>query len=231
METKEWLEKFSEWLESEKKGSKSMVDEKWTVEVDAENSQLRASSIFSPFLLKIDIYKDLDGAHKTAYANIVVDTGLATSALTIDKKMNTYRKLLILNDRSQMVKYTLNGMDEVVNIRTDLDLANLNKSEFNDALMHTISAGVTLATTLGFEEEYEEGWMKAIVATFVTDIVEGKRTMEGVKDKLVKTLGFEDEAASQMVEIIEGLLKEYETQHANASQAQPPDKWDDKMYR
>jgi hypothetical protein len=195
-DAKEWLERVKTWMSNEEEGSEMLIDNVWELEVTDESIMGTAEDI--PYSIQIDVSEE--------FINILVHTGLETATMANDERLDLYRKLLILNDETQMMKLVLNGRNDEIVIRTDLDLASLGKEEFNDAIISVLVGADGLHSILGStgdeeEEEDAEEAINAIVAALRF------KSRDQVVDMLINQVGMDREDA---IKLVDRIIKAYQ---------------------
>ena len=141
-----WLEIIMQWFSEEDVGSDLIIDEKWQMlELNGDSSRFAVSNENLPF--EIGIYINEEFAHLNVFTN------LDTVDWDVKEQRNIYHDLLVQNKKNLFVKYYLSGENDTVALRTELDLAYLNKGEFNDALQAVIVGTMWLMKKMGLLDE------------------------------------------------------------------------------
>ena len=185
-------EDIVKWFREEH-DSELLVDTKWMVQESEDGTAIYAKTDDLPFGIGVEF---IDG-----YAKLILYTGLETATMSKDERLELYRKLLILNDESDMVKAILWGRDDEIALRTDLDLKSLSKEEFNDAIISIIVGAVGFQKIVGVQDEDEEEEAERIIE-FVLNALQTK-SEEEVVQMLVEQGGIEEEDAKEIVQKIE----------------------------
>jgi len=189
---KEWKEKFVRWFEEEIADSDMPLDEHWDVKVDEINGSIwiKATSPRRPYSVFVNVSR--------GFASLQIYTGIETAVMDIKERLKIYRTLLMLNGRWKMAKYVIGGDNDEIIILTDLDLAALNKEEFNDALTVTLLALNDMVEKLGLDEKYQEAQIMHILDIINRKLMEGE-TEEEIEEYLVKTCGVSYEVAKEIL--------------------------------
>ena len=141
-----WLETIIQWFSEEDLGSDLIIDEKWQMlELNGDPSRFAVSNENLPF--EIGIYINEDFAHLNVFTN------LETVDWEVKDQRDIYHDLLIQNNKNLFVKYYISGENDTVALRTELDLAYLNRREFNDALQAVIVGTMWLMKKMGLLDE------------------------------------------------------------------------------
>ncbi|MFO7991496.1 MAG: hypothetical protein R6U61_04275 [Thermoplasmata archaeon] len=199
----EWKEKIVEWLETEISDSKLIIDCAWETE-DYDEDVVRAKSWCSPFHV---ILRFIDEKDKR-FLTLTIYTGVGTAVLKDYEKIYLYSTMLKLNEKSQLIKYCLEDIDDKVIIRSEFDLASFSKGEFNHGLRRLSESGhfffskVLMPETLSKiieEESWEDYEFYDFVDSIAKDLKEKKITPEVAKKRAIK-LGYEEEDAETFIE-------------------------------
>jgi len=187
-----WKEKFIKWFEEEIADSDKPLDEHWDVKVDEINNSIwiKATSPRTPYSVFVNISR--------GFASLQIYTGIETAIMEIKERLKIYRTLLMLNGRWKMAKYVIGGDNDEIIILTDLDLAALNREEFNDALTVTLLALNDMVEKLGLDEEYREAQLMHVLKIVDEKLQKGE-TKEQVAEYLVKAFGISRETAREIV--------------------------------
>ncbi|MEM4312718.1 MAG: DNA-binding protein, partial [Thermoplasmata archaeon] len=112
-------DEIKKWLTSGSDSKEDVLDMVWSLKEN--NNLIIAEHPKIPFVLYIFI----DEKFVRLMANTEVDTAL----LDPTERLDIYRKLLILNDRVNLVKYVISGTDEEIVLKADLDQGTFSKDE------------------------------------------------------------------------------------------------------
>ncbi|WP_297189622.1 hypothetical protein [Thermococcus sp.] len=95
-----------QWLEEGYDGAKDIVDLPWNVTKYAEGVYL-AEYPKIPFVLNVAITEE--------FVRLIVPLGVETVAMELPERLKVYHALLVLNERLNLIKFTISGMNEEVN--------------------------------------------------------------------------------------------------------------------
>jgi len=192
----DWFSTIKDWLQQGDDSSKNLVDLPWEIVKEGTEDDykyLYAEHPRVPF--RIIIYVN------PYFANMYIVTDIETDALDIKDRMKIYKELLHMNSDSNLYKVGLMGNSDNIIVAVDLDLASLNKEEFNDALTALVMGTYKVIETLGLEEEFEEEFLKNL-AYIIIDMLNSGKTHEEVEEFLVKRVGLTKDDASQLLKTI-----------------------------
>ena len=179
-----------------------MLDIPWDVvrsEEEDEHEVITATHPKIPIPIGIHVTKQ--------FAHITMETGVPTDAMTVEDRMRLYKKLLHMNTNLVLMKTGLVGEEHKVVISVDLDLASLNKSEFNDALTALIFGAPGVIDALGFTDELSE-MMITKVAEMVAEKIMGGEDEKAIMEFLIHRVGMEGIAAKEfMKSVLESIGK------------------------
>jgi len=199
----EWTEKFANWLKKGKEDAEKLLDIPWDIEVSVGGEGEEKDDIITamhpkiPFPIMIRI--------TARFANLIMDTGVPTDARSVEERMRLYKKLLHMNTKFILMKTCLVGEEHRVMLTVDLDLASLNKKEFNDALTSLIFGVPQVIEALGFTEELS----KTIVsraAEMVSEKIKEGVSKDDIMEFLVHRVGMDRDVAKEFMKtVIESL--------------------------
>lgn len=179
------------WLAEEKEGAKRLIDLKWDVKQLGNLCTLHNDNV--PFTILLLFTENT--------VRIFVDTGIETATLRSSMRLSIYRTLLILSRQAELVKFMLDGINENIFARVDLELHHLTRHEFDDGLNTLLSALYLMVKALKLEEQFNKQIVDRMVATIVDLNREGKSKAEIIKF-LIDRIGFSEKDAERMVEEI-----------------------------
>lgn len=179
------------WLTKEKEGAKRLIDLKWDVKQIGNLCTLHNDNV--PFTILLLFTENT--------VRIFVDTGIETATLRSAVRLSIYRTLLILSRQAELVKFMLDGINENIFGRVDLELHHLTRKEFDDGLNTLLSALYLMVKALKLEEQFNKQIVDRMVATILDLNREGKSRADIVKF-LVERIGFADKDAQRMVDEI-----------------------------
>ncbi|WP_297500174.1 DNA-binding protein [Thermococcus sp.] len=182
------------WLRAGRDDAEDIVDLPWDVR-ELENGLYLASHPKMPF--------DLLVSFDDTFVHLAVPLGLETYPLNNEDKVKVYHTLLRLNGGINLMKFSLEGMNDEVYLLADLDLKSLSKDEFNDALTALLFGLLTAVSTLGLEEEFKQSLMERVVAMVYERIRQGKKREE-LLDFLVSRVGMEKKDAEALLNELTG---------------------------
>lgn len=202
----EWQARIIEWLENEELGSPMIVDRCWETETDDDGSIL-ANSYCTPFKVDIDPFKRDDGK----YMMVSVGTGVGTAMLEEWEKVEFYRNMLKRNTSAELVKFSVDGIDDDICIKAEFDLSSLSKEEFDHGMKNLLTQSTFVFTSIIAPEKIqhyieEENWEKHeffhVVEKLIEDLQEGNIN-KYISMKRLLDIGYEENEAMNLVEDIE----------------------------
>lgn len=179
------------WLTAEKTGAKRLIDLKWEVKQVGNLCTVRNDNV--PFTILLLFTENT--------VRTFVDTGIETATLRSAPRLSIYRTLLILNRQVELVKFMLDGINENIFARVDLELLHLTRSEFDDGLNTLLSALYLMVKALKLEEQFNKQIIDRMVATILDLNREGK-SRKDIVNFLVERIGFTEKDAEKMVDEI-----------------------------
>ena len=183
------VEAVLEWLRSGRDDAEDIVDLPWEVKKVGENHYV-AEHPKIPFTLNV-VFAD-------GFIRLAVPSGIETIAMRLEERIRTYHTLLVLNERMNMLKFTLSGMNDEVTLRVDLDEKSLGKEEFNDALTALLVGMNVLMDSLGLTEEFQEAIFERLSMMIIERLQRGMSEAEIMKF-LVKKVGMTKEEAKALL--------------------------------
>ena len=166
-----------QWLEEGYDGAKDIVDLPWNVTKYAEGVYL-AEYPKIPFVLNVAITEE--------FVRLIVPLGVETVAMELPERLKVYHALLVLNERLNLIKFTISGMNEEIMLRVDLDRKTLGKGEFNDALTALLIGLNQVIAALGLEENFARAVFERIALMVMDRIEKGAKKEEILKFLIVK---------------------------------------------
>lgn len=191
------VEDVLEWLRAGRDDAEDIVDLPWTIKQVNEGHYV-AEHPKMPVILNVLLSGD--------FVRLVVSTGIETATLPLEERLKIYRILLLLNERVNLMKFSLSGMNEEVTLRVDLDLKSLGKGEFNDALTALLVGLNEMVDALGIAEEFQEAVFERIAAMILERLSKGA-THDEIISFLVMKVGLSEEDAEALLSEIERSLK------------------------
>lgn len=189
-----------EWLSKGGESSGDLVDIPWKVTetenyVVLENDQV-------PFSILLSFGKSILMLH--------LRSGIETAVLENQNRLSVYRTLLLLNRQLDLVKFMLDGMNEEVVARVDLDMVSLSKTEFNDGLNTLLSSIYLMVRALKLEEQFRAGITQRMIMMVQNLITQGK-TKDDIMKFLTSNMGLPKDQAESILKEIMGSRDESNT--------------------
>ncbi|WP_366513827.1 DNA-binding protein [Thermococcus aggregans] len=154
------------WLEEGYDNARDIVDLPWKVTKKSDGVYL-AEYPKIPFVLNVVIDKE--------FVHLIVPLGVDTVALEVPERLKVYHSLLMLNDKLNLIKFCITGMNEEITLRVDLDRKTLGKGEFNDALTSLLIGLNEVIRALGLEEEFAMAVFERIVMMVLERLEKGAK--------------------------------------------------------
>ncbi|WP_010480091.1 hypothetical protein [Thermococcus zilligii] len=186
-----------EWLKAGRDDAEDIVDLPWSVKQVGENHYV-AEHPKMPFLLNVLF---MDG-----FVRLVVTSGIETIAMELRDRVKTYHTLLVLNERMNMLKFTLSGMNDEITLRVDLDEKSLGKEEFNDALTALLVGMNVLMDALGLTEVFQEAIFERLSMMIIERLQKGASERE-IIDFLTRKVGMPESEARTLLSEIKKAMK------------------------
>ncbi len=181
------------WLSDGDEKSGNLVDVPWKIQQFQKYAILENEKIpFSVYLLFED-----------KIMRIFLKTGIETAVLENQERLSIYRTLLLLNRQLDLVKFMLDGMNEEVVSRVDLELDELSKNELNDGLNTLLSSLYLMVKALKIEDEFRNGVVERM-ALMVQDMLKQGKSNDEIKKFLTDKMGLTPEQAQNMLDQITG---------------------------
>ena len=201
----DWKTEIINWLTSGSDSSEDPVNLIWDVKLS--DNIIIAEHPKVPFVLHI-IFSNM-------IVKLNVFTGLETALLDPIQRLDISRKLLFLNDKTDLVKFTIKGINEEIVLNSELDLASINKEEFSDALTGLITALYLMIKEFKLEEEFNKQLAERVVLMVKERMSKGA-TRDDLISFLVNKVGLDENNAKKLLdEIIGGKTKD---EHLSAYQ-------------
>ncbi len=186
-----------QWLTAGKDDAVDIVDLPWNVE-EVERGVYYAEHPSVPMRLLVLFSEN--------FVHLVVPTTIETGKMDENERLEVYEKLLWLNDKVHMMKYSIGGENGQIRLRVDLDKSTLGKEEFNDALVSLVLGVLIGVKALGIEEEFFQKVFARIVEMLVYRIGKGA-TEEELLDFLTKTVGMDIRDAKDLLDAVKSALQ------------------------
>lgn len=212
-------------METEISESELIIDCAWETEDYGENL-IKAKSWCSPFSVILRLIDEKD----KRFLTLTIYTGVGTAVLKDYEKIYLYSTMLKLNEKSQLIKYCLEDIDDKIIIRSEFDLSSFSKGEFNHGLRRLSESGhfffskVLMPETLSKiikEESWEDYEYYDFVDSIAEDLKEGKITPEIAKQRAVK-IGYNEEDAESFVKNMLDYLETIAEKEAKAEVSHGP---------
>ena len=173
-----------QWLAGGDETSTNLVDIPWKVRDLDKFLVLESDKV--PFSLFLSFEE------KTV--KIFFRTGIETAVLENQPRLAIYRTLLLLNRQIDLVKFMLDGMNEEVVSRVDLELEGLTKAELNEGLNTLLSSIYLMIRALKLEEQFQAEVTQRMVMMGQDMINQGK-SRDDIENYLVAKVGLNKEDA------------------------------------
>ena len=177
-----------QWLAGGDESSGNLVDMPWKVRDLDHFLMLESDKLpFSLFL-----------AFDEKIVRIFFRTGIETAVLENQPRLAIYRTLLLLNRQIDLVKFMLDGMNEEVVSRVDLELESLTKVELNEGLNTLLSSIYLMVRALKLEEEFQ-AQVAQRMALMVQEMINQGKSREDIRNYLVSRVGLTKEDAELLL--------------------------------
>ncbi len=173
-----------QWLAGGDETSTNLVDIPWKVRDLDKFLVLESDKV--PFSLFLSFEE------KTV--KIFFRTGIETAVLETQPRLAIYRTLLLLNRQIDLVKFMLDGMNEEVVSRVDLELEGLTKAELNEGLNTLLSSIYLMIRALKLEEQFQAEVTQRMVM-MVQDMINQGKSRDDIENYLVAKVGLSKEDA------------------------------------
>ncbi len=178
------------WFKSGDEKSQALIDLKWNITAIGDYTVLQNDKI--PFTLYLNFENDKNTMH------ILVRTGIETATIENQPRLTIYRALLILNQRVDLVKFMLDGINEEVVAREDLTMDLLTKNDLNSSLNILITSFYLMVQALNLEDQFNQQIMERTF-TMIKDMADHGKTRDEIKDYLKSTVGLQDDEAEKLI--------------------------------
>ena len=181
------------WLSGGDEKAGNLVDVPWKIQQFQKYAILENDKVpFSVYLI-----------FETGIMRIFLKTGIETAVLESQERLSIYRTLLLLNRQLDLVKFMLDGMNEEVVSRVDLELDALSKNELNVGLSTLLSSLYLMVKALKLEDEFQAGVVDRMVLMVKDMLRQGKSTDE-IKEYLTEKMGLTADQAQSVIDQIVG---------------------------
>ncbi|MCL4337740.1 MAG: hypothetical protein M1129_05490 [Candidatus Thermoplasmatota archaeon] len=176
------------WLGGKDESSGNLVDIPWQIKKFENNLVLENEKVpFSIFLV-----------FEQGFVRIFLKTGIETAVLENQERLGVYRVLLLLNRQLDLVKFMLDGMQEEVITRVDLELESLSKAELNDGMSMLLSSIYIMVKSLKLEDQFQQGITQRMLF-MVQDMIKAGRSKEEIMKYLVEKIGLSKTESQNIV--------------------------------
>ncbi len=204
-EVTDWNAEIIRWLTSGSDKSEDPVNLIWDVKI--EQNVIVAEHPKIPFALHVIV--------TNRFVRMNVFTGLETALLEPIQRLDISRKLLFLNDRINLVKYVIRGINEEIVLSSELDLVSITKEEFNDALTGLITALFMMVKEFKLEEEFNRQVTERIIL-MVKERMEKGEKREDLLNFLVNKVGMDKNSAEKLLDEIIKSSQTYKAEDLSA---------------
>jgi len=177
-----------EWLSNGNEEAKSLVALPWKLKWDQWHLVLENEKIPFAFLI---------GFHEEAL-HITVRTGLETATLENQQRLAIYRVLLILNQRIDLAKFMIYGINEEVVARVDLATDGLSKTQLDQALNILLSSLYLMVHALHLEEEFNQQVSNRMIL-LIQDLISQGKSRKEILEFMTKNLGINGSDAEKVL--------------------------------
>lgn len=181
------------WLSGGDEKAGNLVDVPWKIQQFQKYAILENDKV--PFSVYLIFENDI--------MRIFLKTGIETAVLENQDRLSIYRTLLLLNRQLDLVKFMLDGMNEEVVSRVDLELDALSKNELNVGLSTLLSSLYLMVKALKLEDEFQAGVVERMVLMVKDMLKQGKSTDE-IKEYLTEKMGLTADQAQSVIDQIVG---------------------------
>ncbi|MCL5782889.1 MAG: hypothetical protein M1476_03150 [Candidatus Thermoplasmatota archaeon] len=176
------------WLEGKDDSTGNLVDIPWKIQDLGKYLVLENEKI--PFSIYL--------AFEDTVLRIFLRTGIETAVIDIQERLGIYRTLLLLNRQLDLVKFMLDGMNEEVISRVDLEMVSMNKEELNVGLNTLLSSLYLMVRALKLEKEFQEKVSERMMLMIQEMINQGK-SREDIKTFLVTRIGMSKDDSEKII--------------------------------
>ncbi|MCL4307513.1 MAG: hypothetical protein M1592_00855 [Candidatus Thermoplasmatota archaeon] len=173
-----------QWLAGGDETSTNLVDIPWKVRDLDKILVLESDKV--PFSLFLSFEEKI--------VKIFFRTGIETAVLENQPRLAIYRTLLLLNRQIDLVKFMLDGMNEEIVSRVDLELEGLSKAELNEGLNTLLSSIYLMIRALKLEEQFQSEVTQRMVM-MVQDMINQGKSRDDIENYLVAKVGLNKEDA------------------------------------
>ncbi len=177
------------WFSDGTDDAKRLINLKWDIKKADEVVYLTNGKV--PFVLMLSA--------DNGTVHVTVDTGVETAVLELRNRLSIYRTLLIINRRVELVKFMLDGLNENVFARVDLERSVLTKDIMDEALNVLLSSLYYAIKALKLEEQFSTQIMERITM-MIQDMQREGKSRDEIETYLVSKAGIEEDEARKLIE-------------------------------
>ncbi len=178
------------WLGNGKPTGRKLIDLKWKISRIGDYYTLENEKV--PFTLFLYFIQN-------KIVQVKLDTGIETATSPSRDRLGTYRTLLIMNGQVSHVKFMVEGINENVVARVDMEMQTITKAELDEALNALLSSLYMMVRALHLEEEFNKQIVDRMLMLVKEMQEEGKSKVE-IVEFLKSRMGFREEDAKRIVE-------------------------------
>ncbi len=184
------------WLGGKDESSGNLVDIPWQIKKFENNLVLENEKVpFSIYLV-----------FEQGFVRIFLKTGIETAVLENQERLGVYRVLLLLNRQLDLVKFMLDGMQEEVITRVDLELDSLSKAELNDGMSMLLSSIYIMVKSLKLEDQFQQGITQRMLM-MVQDMIKAGKSKDEIMKYLVEKIGLSKTESQNIVTQLAGSIE------------------------
>ncbi len=188
------------WLGGKDESTGNLVDIPWQIKKYENNLVLENEKVpFSIFLV-----------FDPGFVRIFLRTGVETAVLENQQRLSVYRVLLLLNRQLDLVKFMIDGMQEEVITRVDLELSSLTKEELNDGMSLLLSSIYKMVKSLKLEEQFQARITERMLM-LVQDMINTGKSKEEIMKYLVDKIGLSKVDSENIISQLKGETSEDES--------------------
>ena len=176
------------WLSSGNNESSNIIDLKWVVTEEEGHMKLVNEKV--PFILFI-------GFHPGTM-HVKVKTGIETAVIDQNVRLATYHSLLILNSQAELVKFMLEGTNEEIVARSDIQTQSLTKVELNESFNKLLSALYMMVKALKLEEQFNRQITERMIM-MIQGMVQDGKSRDEIRGYLIKEIGLKGDEADKFL--------------------------------
>ena len=184
------------WLGGKDETSGNLIDIPWQIKKFENNLVLENEKVpFSIYLV-----------FEQGFVRIFLKTGIETAVLENQERLGVYRVLLLLNRRLDLVKFMLDGIQEEVITRVDLELDSLSKTELNDGMSMLLSSLYIMVKSLKLEDQFQQGITQRMLM-MVQDMIKAGKSKDEIMKYLVEKIGLSKTESQNIVAQLVGNIE------------------------